>query len=34
MQRLLGCPVELRLFVKVHPNWRDNPQILREMGLG
>ncbi len=34
MQRLLGCPVELRLFVKVSPNWRDNPQILREMGLG
>lgn len=34
MQRLLGCPVELRLFVKVHPNWRDNPQILREMGMG
>ncbi len=34
MQRLLDCPVELRLFVKVSPNWRDNPAILREMGMG
>ena len=34
MQRLLGCPVELRLFVKVHPNWRDDARILREMGMG
>ncbi len=34
IQRLLGCAAELRLFVKVSPNWRDNPQILREMGMG
>lgn len=33
LQRLLGCGVELRLFVKVRPEWRENAAILREMGL-
>lgn len=33
LQTLLGCGVELRLFVKVRPEWRDNRAILREMGL-
>jgi len=33
LQRLLGCSVELRLFVKVRPDWRENAAVLREMGL-
>lgn len=33
LQDLLGCGVELRLFVKVRPNWRENIHVLREMGL-
>ena len=33
LQQLLGCGVELRLFVKVRPEWRENAAILREMGL-
>lgn len=33
IQQLLGCGVELRLFVKVRPDWRDNASVLREMGL-
>jgi GTPase len=33
LQKLLGCGVELRLFVKVRPDWRENASILREMGL-
>jgi GTP-binding protein Era len=33
IQTLLGCGVELRLFVKVRPDWRDNAAVLREMGL-
>ena len=33
LQSLLGCGVELRLFVKVRPEWRENAAILREMGL-
>ncbi len=33
LQRLLGCRVELRLFVKVRPNWRQDIMILREMGF-
>ena len=33
LQRLLGCGVELRLFVKVRPEWRENAAILREMGM-
>jgi GTP-binding protein Era len=33
LQRILGCGVELRLFVKVRPDWREDASILREMGL-
>lgn len=33
LQALLGCGVELRLFVKVRPEWRENAAILRQMGL-
>ena len=33
LQQLLGCGVELRLFVKVRPDWRENATVLREMGL-
>lgn len=33
LQRVLGCRVELRLFVKVRPDWRENAAVLREMGL-
>jgi GTP-binding protein Era len=33
LQHLLGCGVELRLFVKVRPEWRENAAILRDMGL-
>lgn len=33
IQRLLGCRVDLRLFVKVKPGWRDDAATLREMGL-
>lgn len=33
LQGLLGCGVELRLFVKVRPDWRENEMVLREMGL-
>ena len=33
LQQLLGCGVELRLFVKVRPDWRENASVLREMGL-
>lgn len=33
LQQLLGCGVELRLFVKVRPDWRESAMVLREMGL-
>jgi GTPase len=33
LQRLLGCRVDLRLWVKVKPGWRDDVGTLREMGL-
>ncbi len=33
IELLLGCRVYLGLFVKVNPNWRNNPIILDEMGL-
>ncbi len=33
IQALLGCGVELRLFVKVRPDWRESAMVLREMGL-
>lgn len=31
--RLLGCRVDLRLWVKVRPGWRDHIGTLQEMGL-
>lgn len=31
MERLLGKKIFLELFVKVRPNWRDNPQFLNEI---
>lgn len=33
LQTILGCGVELRLFVKVRPDWREDAAVLREMGL-
>jgi GTP-binding protein Era len=33
LQRLLGCRVDLRLWVKVRPGWRDHIGTLQEMGL-
>ncbi len=33
LKRVLGCPVELRLFVKVRPDWREDAQLLKQMGL-
>lgn len=33
LQRLLGCRVDLRLWVKVRPGWRDHWGTLQEMGL-
>ncbi|MFQ5507906.1 MAG: GTPase Era [Leptospirillia bacterium] len=32
MERLLGCPVHLKLFIKVRPNWRKDDRFLQEMG--
>ncbi len=34
LERLLGCRVRLNLWVKVQPDWFDNPHHLRELGLG
>lgn len=34
MAELLGKPVHLELFVRETPNWRDNPQLLEELGYG
>jgi GTP-binding protein Era len=31
MERLLGKKIFLELFVKVRPNWRDNPRFLNEI---
>ncbi len=33
IEMVLGCKVYLGLYVKVNPNWRNNPTILDEMGL-
>jgi GTP-binding protein Era len=30
--KLLGCPVHLRLFVKVDPDWSHNPSALKRLG--
>ncbi len=34
IEALLGCPVRLRLWVKVSKNWTENSLILNELGLG
>ncbi len=31
-EKLLGCPVDLRLHVNVSPDWTKNPRGLKEMG--
>jgi GTP-binding protein Era len=33
LERLLGCRIFLELFVRVDPNWTQNPHALSEMGL-
>jgi GTP-binding protein Era len=33
IEKLLGCKVHLKLFVKVSKDWSENPRILRELGL-
>jgi GTP-binding protein Era len=32
ISQLLGCPVHLKLFVKVSPNWSRDKAGLRDMG--
>ena len=34
LERLLGTKIYLGLRVKVHPRWRDDPRVLREMEPG
>ncbi|HKY07316.1 MAG TPA: GTPase Era [Candidatus Binatia bacterium] len=33
LETLLGCRIFLELFVRVDPNWTQNPHLLTEMGL-
>ena len=33
LEALLGCRIFLELFVRVDPNWTQNPHLLTEMGL-
>ena len=33
LETLLGCRIFLELFVRVDPNWTQNPNSLIEMGL-
>jgi GTP-binding protein Era len=33
LEALLGCRIFLELFVRVDPNWTQNPHMLAEMGL-
>jgi GTP-binding protein Era len=33
ISQLLGCRVQLRLWVKVKKKWTTNPQVLKELGL-
>jgi len=33
LEALLGCRIFLELFVRVDPNWTQNPHMLTEMGL-
>ena len=34
LERVLGTKIDLGLRVKVHPRWRDDPRVLREMEPG
>ncbi len=34
LERVLGTKIYLGLRVKVHPRWRDDPRVLREMEPG
>jgi GTP-binding protein Era len=34
IEEMLGSRVFLELWVKVRPNWADDPALLRELGLG
>jgi GTP-binding protein Era len=33
LEALLGCRIFLELFVRVDPNWTQNPRLFTEMGL-
>jgi GTPase len=33
LEHIFGCQIDLRLFVKVKPNWSSDPDILKEMGF-
>jgi len=33
LEKILGRKIDLRLFVKVKPDWESDPQILKELGL-
>ncbi len=33
LEVILGCPIDLRLFVKVKPGWMDDPHLLKNMGM-
>jgi GTP-binding protein Era len=34
MERLFGMKIYLRMWVKVQEGWRDNVQVLSELGYG
>jgi GTP-binding protein Era len=33
IEKLLGCKVQLKLWIKVKKKWTSNEQILRELGV-
>ena len=33
LEKLLGCRIFIELFIRVDPNWTENPNLLSEMGL-
>jgi GTP-binding protein Era len=33
LEKLLGCRIFLELFIRVDPDWTQNPNLLTEMGL-
>jgi len=33
LEKILGCRIFLELFIRVDPNWTQNPNSLAEMGL-